>query len=152
MLYQLTPVMGVTLLLLSLCYERLWHTLPGSPYFAGPWMTLLRCAAAASSFWGRSVQAGRPARTPALQHLGCRKMPTLVSPPFNCPISHPVSILPSSRPTLPPPCSIAIIFGGAVIAFAMVLAEFALIANTSALTFMVAGTFKEIVTGALRAL
>lgn len=30
---------------------------------------------------------------------------------------------------------------------AQVVAEFALIANTSALTFMVAGTFKEIVTG-----
>jgi len=43
--------------------------------------------------------------------------------------------------------SIAIIFGGAIIAFCMVVAEFALIANTSALTFMVAGTFKEIVTG-----
>jgi solute carrier family 35 protein C2 len=43
--------------------------------------------------------------------------------------------------------SLAIIFAGALIAFAMVVAEFALIANTSALTFMVAGTFKEIVTG-----
>ena len=43
--------------------------------------------------------------------------------------------------------SLAIISAGALIAFAMVVAEFALIANTSALTFMVAGTFKEIVTG-----
>jgi solute carrier family 35 protein C2 len=46
--------------------------------------------------------------------------------------------------------SLAIIFAGALIAFAMVVAEFALIANTSALTFMVAGTFKEIVTGGCR--
>lgn len=83
-LYQLTPVMGITLLLLSLGHERLWESLPASPYFGSVGMTLL---------------------------------------------------------------SFALIFGGAVIAFMMVVAEFALIANTSALTFMVAGTFKEIVTG-----
>ena len=39
------------------------------------------------------------------------------------------------------------VFGG-VIAFLMVWTEFAVIQQTSALTFMVAGTFKEIVTGA----
>lgn len=83
-LYQLTPVMSLTLLLLSLGHEKLWERLPASPYFATVGMGLLSCL---------------------------------------------------------------IIFGGAIIAFAMVVAEFALIANTSALTFMVAGTFKEIVTG-----
>lgn len=82
-LYQLTPVMGVTLLATSLGYEKLWATLPASPYFASVGMALL---------------------------------------------------------------SLLLIFAGAIIAFAMVVAEFALIANTSALTFMVAGTFKEIVT------
>lgn len=30
----LTPVMSVTTLLLSLVSERLWHTLPNSPYFS----------------------------------------------------------------------------------------------------------------------
>lgn len=39
-----------------------------------------------------------------------------------------------------------VLFAGGLIAFCMVWAEFALIASTSALTFMVAGTFKEIVT------
>ena len=39
-----------------------------------------------------------------------------------------------------------ILFGG-LIAFLMVWVEFSVIAETSALTFMVAGTFKEIVTG-----
>jgi uncharacterized membrane protein YdcZ (DUF606 family) len=38
------------------------------------------------------------------------------------------------------------LFGG-TIAFFMVWTEFTVIAETSALTFMVAGTFKEIVTG-----
>lgn len=37
---------------------------------------------------------------------------------------------------------------GGVLAFFMVWTEFTVIAETSALTFMVAGTFKEIVTGA----
>lgn len=83
-LYQLTPVMSLTLMLLSLGHEQLWTRLPASPYFATVWMGLL---------------------------------------------------------------SFTLIFAGAIIAFAMVVAEFALIANTSALTFMVAGTFKEIVTG-----
>lgn len=36
---------------------------------------------------------------------------------------------------------------GGIIAFFMVWTEFAVIANTSALTFMIAGTFKELVTG-----
>jgi hypothetical protein len=40
---------------------------------------------------------------------------------------------------------------GGVIAFAMVWTEFKVIQETSALTFMIAGTFKEIVTGGLRA-
>ena len=84
-LYQLTPVMGLTLLLLSLAHERLWSTLPASPYFATLFAALL---------------------------------------------------------------TLLLIFAGGLIAFGMVVAEFALIANTSALTFMVAGTFKEIVTGA----
>lgn len=83
-LYQLTPVMGITLLILSLAHERLWDSLPGSPYFASLPRVLL---------------------------------------------------------------SVTIIFCFALVAFCMVVAEFALIANTSALTFMVAGTFKEIVTG-----
>lgn len=83
-LYQLTPVMGITLLILSLAHEQLWDVLPGSPYFA----------------------------------------------------TFPRAVL-----------TIAIIFCFALVAFCMVVAEFALIANTSALTFMVAGTFKEIVTG-----
>lgn len=39
-----------------------------------------------------------------------------------------------------------ILFGG-LIAFLMVWVEFTVIQETSALTFMVAGTFKEIVTG-----
>lgn len=34
MLELLTPVMSVTTLLLSLVSERLWHTLPNSPYFS----------------------------------------------------------------------------------------------------------------------
>lgn len=42
--------------------------------------------------------------------------------------------------------SLIILFGGAI-AFLMVWTEFTVIAETSALTFMVAGTFKEIVTG-----
>ncbi len=37
---------------------------------------------------------------------------------------------------------------GGTIAFFMVWTEFAVIASTSALTFMIAGTFKELVTGA----
>ncbi len=36
---------------------------------------------------------------------------------------------------------------GALLAFMMVWVEFTVIAQTSALTFMVAGTFKEVVTG-----
>ena len=42
----------------------------------------------------------------------------------------------------------AIMLFGSIIAFVMVWTEFAVIQQTSALTFMVAGTFKEIVTGA----
>ncbi len=42
----------------------------------------------------------------------------------------------------------AIMLFGGIIAFVMVWTEFAVIQQTSALTFMVAGTFKEIVTGA----
>jgi len=41
----------------------------------------------------------------------------------------------------------ACIFFGAWIAFLMIWVEFSVIQETSALTFMVAGTFKEIVTG-----
>ena len=41
----------------------------------------------------------------------------------------------------------AIMAFGGIIAFVMVWTEFAVIQQTSALTFMVAGTFKEIVTG-----
>lgn len=41
-----------------------------------------------------------------------------------------------------------VLFGG-LIAFLMVWVEFSVIQETSALTFMVAGTFKEIVTGEL---
>jgi len=75
--------MGVILGIISLVFERLWDTLPPSPYF--------------SSFYHGVATAG-------------------------------------------------ILAVGGVIAFCMVWAEFTLIANTSALTFMVAGTFKEIVT------
>ena len=80
---SLTPIMGLTLLIISLLFESLWSKLPGSPYFE------------------------------SLPH-------TLVT--------------------------IAVLLTGGLIAFCMVWAEFTLIANTSALTFMVAGTFKEIVT------
>jgi solute carrier family 35 protein C2 len=82
-IYQLTPIMSATLLLISLLFERLWAVLPPSPYFSTP----LHCAVTAA------VMA----------------------------------------------------FGG-VIAFSMVWAEYALIGRTSALTFMVVGIFKEIVT------
>ncbi|KAL2052818.1 hypothetical protein ABVK25_007059 [Lepraria finkii] len=44
--------------------------------------------------------------------------------------------------------TLLIMLCGGVIAFFMVWTEFAVIANTSALTFMIAGTFKELVTGA----
>lgn len=83
-IHQLTPVMGITLGVLSLGFERLWDTLPASPYFATPGHVAL---------------------------------------------------------------SVLIMLFGGLIAYLMVWAEFTLIANTSALTFMVAGTFKEIVTG-----
>ena len=83
-IYQLTPIMGITLGVLSLGFERLWDTLPASPYFETP---------------GHVALSG-----------------------------------------------VIMLFGG-LIAYMMVWAEFTLIANTSALTFMVAGTFKEIVTG-----
>jgi hypothetical protein len=33
-LYYLTPVMAVTVMLMSLLVEQLWTVLPGSPYFA----------------------------------------------------------------------------------------------------------------------
>lgn len=79
----LTPIMGITLLITSLCTEHLWKTLPDSTYFSSGWNTCL---------------------------------------------------------------TLFILLGGGVIALCMVLAEFTLIANTSALTFMVAGTFKEVVT------
>lgn len=80
---QLTPVMSLVLAVVSLAHERLWSTLPGSPYFAS---------------FGHSM------------------------------------------------LTVLIIVAGGLLAFVMVWAEFALISHTSALTFMVAGTFKEIVT------
>ena len=43
--------------------------------------------------------------------------------------------------------TVACVLLGGLIAFLMVWVEFTVIAETSALTFMVAGTFKEIVTG-----
>ena len=43
--------------------------------------------------------------------------------------------------------SLGIIVGLGTLAFLMVWAEFKVIAETSALTFMVAGTCKEVVTG-----
>jgi solute carrier family 35, member C2 len=82
-IYQLTPIMGISLLVLSLGHEKLWDTLPTSPYFE------------------------------TLSHALLTGVIMLV---------------------------------GGLIAFLMVWSEFALIANTSALTFMVAGTFKEILT------
>ena len=59
-------------------------------------------------------------------------------------------VLPAS-PYFTSPVSLCItascvMFGGCI-AFLMVWAEFSVIQETSALTFMVAGTFKEIVTG-----
>jgi len=82
-LLSLMPVMALTVGAVSLAAERLWRTLPGSPYFDSPASLALTAA---------------------------------------------------------------LISGGAVIAFLMVWVEFTVIALTSALTFMVAGTFKEIVT------
>lgn len=82
-LLALTPVMGATLGILSLGFERPWSSLPSSVYFANAKNSLI---------------------------------------------------------------SVGFISAGAVIAFLMVWVEFALIASTSALTFMVAGTFKEIFT------
>ncbi|KAK9813893.1 hypothetical protein WJX73_003560 [Symbiochloris irregularis] len=82
-LAALTPVMSITVLIMSLVVERLWVVLPRSPYFD---------------------TAGDLAVTSGLM-----------------------------------------LFGG-VIAFTMVWVEFTVIAETSALTFMVAGTFKEFVT------
>ena len=82
-IFHLTPIMGVTLAIISLAFEKLWIVLPGSPYFSSIGHTLF---------------------------------------------------------------TILILAVGGVIAFSMVWAEFMLIANTSALTFLVAGTFKEIVT------
>lgn len=79
----LTPIMGLTLLITSLCTENLWKSLPNSPYFSSGLHIFLTCL---------------------------------------------------------------ILIAGGLIALCMVWAEFTLIANTSALTFMVAGTFKEIVT------
>ena len=80
---SLMPIMAVTVAAVSLAAERLWATLPGSPYFATP-------------------------------RAAC--------------------------------VTLGLVSGGASIAFAMVWTEFAVIKATSALTFMVAGTFKEIVT------
>ncbi len=34
-IFQLTPIMGVTVLLLSVAHERLWYTLPGARAGAG---------------------------------------------------------------------------------------------------------------------
>lgn len=82
-IYHLTPIMGLTLGLISLGFEKLWVVIPTSPYF--------------STIWGSVV-------------------------------------------------TFSILGLGGIIAFSMVWAEFMLIANTSALTFLVAGTFKEIVT------
>lgn len=82
-IYQLTPIMGLVMAVISLAFERLWVVLPPSPYFSS--------------------------------------------------ISHAL-------------LTVGILCVGGVIAFSMVAAEFMLIANTSALTFMVAGTLKEIVT------
>jgi solute carrier family 35 protein C2 len=79
----LTPIMGGTLLLTSLCTEKLWVSLPQSAFFATGWNTFVTSL---------------------------------------------------------------VLMAGGIIALCMVWAEFTLIANTSALTFMVAGTFKEIVT------
>jgi drug/metabolite transporter (DMT)-like permease len=79
----LTPIMSVTTFILSLAWERVWHTLPGSPYFSSP---------------------GR-----ALATLG-------------------------------------LILFSALLAFLMVWAEYQVIRETSALTFMVCGIVKEVLT------
>lgn len=82
-LEALTPVMAISAGLLSLCTERLWVTLPASPYFASPLHMLMTAG---------------------------------------------------------------IIAAGALIAFLMVWTEFKVIAETSSLTLMIAGTCKEVVT------
>ncbi|CAK0780864.1 hypothetical protein CVIRNUC_005201 [Coccomyxa viridis] len=82
-LLSLTPVMSVTVAIMSMAFERLWVVIPGSPYFD------------------------------SLQSLGVTAL---------------------------------IMLCGGTIAFFMVWTEFAVIASTSALTFMIAGTFKELVT------
>eukprot|EP00798_Chlamydomonas_sp_ICE-L_P015942 gene15942-22074_t len=82
-LETLTPVMAVTMLILSLAWEQLWVTLPTSPYFL------------------------------TLAHTGITTLIILV---------------------------------GAVMAFLMVWTEYKVIKETSALTFMIAGTCKEVVT------
>lgn len=79
----LTPIMSVTVLVLSIIWERLWDVLPGSIYFSS--------------------------------------------------INHSLITL-------------AVIMAGAVIAFLMVWTEYMVIKETSALTFLIAGTFKEVVT------
>eukprot|EP00195_Chlamydomonas_chlamydogama_P011097 CAMPEP_0202891508 /NCGR_PEP_ID=MMETSP1392-20130828/1552_1 /ASSEMBLY_ACC=CAM_ASM_000868 /TAXON_ID=225041 /ORGANISM="Chlamydomonas chlamydogama, Strain SAG 11-48b" /LENGTH=439 /DNA_ID=CAMNT_0049575287 /DNA_START=181 /DNA_END=1500 /DNA_ORIENTATION=- len=82
MVEGLTPVMSVTVLVVSLAVEKLWVVLPASPYFHG------------------------------LSHV--------------C-------------------ITLGLMFLGALLAFLMVWAEYQVIQETSALTFMVAGTCKEVV-------
>ena len=53
-------------------------------------------------------------------------------------------------PPPPTPACPALTQVGAIIAFLMVWTEFKVIKETSALTFMIAGTVKEVVTGAGR--
>ena len=64
---------------------------------------------------------------------------------------HPVPSLITVCPPPPPtPACPALTQVGAIIAFLMVWTEFKVIKETSALTFMIAGTVKEVVTGAGR--
>ncbi len=83
-LEALTPVMSVTVMVLSLLWEQLWVTLPRSSYFESLWQTGV---------------------------------------------------------------SMALILAGAILAFLLVWTEYRMIKETSALTFMIAGTCREMLTG-----
>ena len=143
-LFQLTPVMGVTLLVLSLGYERLWAVLPPSPYFASLGMTLLSLALI---FVGALVAfAMVGAAQLGLCCASCRLSGCCTwQPRMELPCKPPLCMW-GAAPARPMPAVPALLPRHAP----QVVAEFALIANTSALTFMVAGTFKEIVTGGCR--
>lgn len=130
-LYQLTPVMGVTLLATSLGYEKLWATLPASPYFASVGMALLSLLLI---FAGAIIAF-------AMVGAGWGSVLVCANTCCHCQLLYGLLFEPVQR------CATSLRTHPAAQHVLQVVAEFALIANTSALTFMVAGTFKEIVTG-----